>query len=177
MRRLGNKPSLHSCDTIQGFGLGWYYAMKRRLLFVFPILCMLLVMPLEAASLPFTSGDDVIEEETNESLDDTNTSVDGSLTVSDGDSGGQNPSQDEMDGETSNGQIEALNETLALLNAQLAEETAADEVVLYESLDEFVAAPATVSRYEYEILQRLEFLQYSQVILIGLIFVLIFKKK
>jgi hypothetical protein len=52
-----------------------------------------------------------------------------------------------------------------------------DEIIVYENLADFEASSVLLDRYQYELLERLEFLQYSQVILISLIFVLIFKKK
>lgn len=47
----------------------------------------------------------------------------------------------------------------------------------YGDLEEFLEQPVTVNRYEYEILKKLEFLQYAFVIELALIFLLIFRKK
>lgn len=60
---------------------------------------------------------------------------------------------------------------------QLIENQAAEssEEFIYENLDEFLQQPAKVSRYEYEILKKLEYLQYAIAILIALIFLLIFR--
>lgn len=115
-----------------------------------------------------------LEDDTGEYIDDTDTIMDGSATVSGGDSSGPVPAPDEVD--TSQTDVGCTcAETLAvLLEVDAASE---NEVITYTNLEEFEASPATVDRYEYEILKRLEFLQYSQMILIGLIFVLIFKKK
>lgn len=173
MKRLSNKPSVHSSDSVQGSCLGWFHTLREGFIFVLPVVLMLLCcMQLDAAALPSTSGEDVIEEEVNESVDDTDTALDGSGTVSGGDSSGQILPEDEVDTEMSNELSEAFNAFISLLT-----EESDEEIVVYESLEEFEATPASVTRYEYEVLKRLEFLQYSQAILIGLIFVLIFKKK
>lgn len=60
---------------------------------------------------------------------------------------------------------------------QLIENQAAEssEEIIYDNLDEFLQQPAKVSRFEYEILKKLEFLQYAIAILIALIFLLIFR--
>lgn len=60
---------------------------------------------------------------------------------------------------------------------QLIENQAAEssEEIIYDNLDEFLQQPAKVSRYEYEILKKLEYLQYAIAILIALIFLLIFR--
>lgn len=49
------------------------------------------------------------------------------------------------------------------------------EEIIYDNLDEFLQQPAKVSRFEYEILKKLEYLQYAIAILIALIFLLIFR--
>lgn len=61
--------------------------------------------------------------------------------------------------------------------AGLEGDTADIPVVYASSLDEFLQEPLAVDRYQYEILKRLEFIQYALAILISLIFVLIFKRK
>lgn len=60
---------------------------------------------------------------------------------------------------------------------QLIENQAAEssEEIIYDNLDEFLQQPAKVSRFEYEILKKLEYLQYAIAILIALIFLLIFR--
>lgn len=60
---------------------------------------------------------------------------------------------------------------------QLIENQAAEssEEIIYDNLDDFLQQPAKVSRYEYEILKKLEYLQYAIAILIALIFLLIFR--
>lgn len=60
---------------------------------------------------------------------------------------------------------------------QLIENQASEssEEIIYDNLDEFLQQPAKVSRYEYEILKKLEYLQYAIAILIALIFLLIFR--
>ena len=44
-------------------------------------------------------------------------------------------------------------------------------------LEEFLQEPIAVDRYQYEILKKLEFMQYAQAIMVTLIFILIFKRK
>ena len=44
-------------------------------------------------------------------------------------------------------------------------------------LEEFLQEPLEVNRYQYEILKRMEFMQYAQALMIALIFILIFKRK
>lgn len=53
--------------------------------------------------------------------------------------------------------------------------TESSEEIIYDNLDEFLQQPAKVSRFEYEILKKLEYLQYAIAILIALIFLLIFR--
>lgn len=48
---------------------------------------------------------------------------------------------------------------------------------LYTTYEEFMESPVYVTRYENEILNRLEFIQYALALLVALIFLLIFKKK
>lgn len=48
---------------------------------------------------------------------------------------------------------------------------------LYDSYEEFMESPLYVSRYENEILNKLEYIQYAYAIDIALLFLLIFKKK
>lgn len=48
---------------------------------------------------------------------------------------------------------------------------------LYESYEEFMASPLYVTRYENEILSKLEFIQYALALLVALIFLLIFRRK
>lgn len=48
---------------------------------------------------------------------------------------------------------------------------------LYDSYEEFMASPLYVTRYENEVLNRLEFIQYALALLIALIFLLIFRRK
>lgn len=49
--------------------------------------------------------------------------------------------------------------------------------VVYDNLEEFESSPVYVDRYEYEILKRLEFIQYAAAIIIALLFLLIFRRK
>ncbi len=44
-------------------------------------------------------------------------------------------------------------------------------------LEAFLQEPIAVDRYQYEILKRMEFMQYAQALMIALIFILIFKRK
>lgn len=106
--------------------------------------------------------------------DDTGAAVDGdSAGLDDGEAGqtdekGTIPSESVTPGCT-------CGETLiSYFETQM---TDTQELTVYENLTEFEDTPAQVTRYEYEILKRLEFMQYTQLILIGLIFILIFKKK
>ncbi len=55
--------------------------------------------------------------------------------------------------------------------------TGTDELPLYESYESFLASPVYVTRYEYEVLNKLEFIQYALAIMIALLFLLFFKKK
>lgn len=48
---------------------------------------------------------------------------------------------------------------------------------VYDNLQEFISQPVPVNRYEYELLSRLEFMQYGIVILIALLFLILFKRK
>ncbi len=114
------------------------------------------------------------EDETDESVNDSYTSMVGTDTVSGGDNTGPDSSEGEVDVSQDNLGCTCTEALISYLEVEAASE---EEVTLYTSLEEFEASPAIVDRYQYEILKRFEFLQYSQMILIGLIFVLIFKKK
>lgn len=48
---------------------------------------------------------------------------------------------------------------------------------LYDSFDQFMESPLYVTRYENEVLKKLEYCQYAFAIEIALLFLLIFKKK
>ncbi len=48
---------------------------------------------------------------------------------------------------------------------------------VYDTYEEFMSSPVYVTRYENEVLNRLEFIQYALALLVALIFLLIFKKK
>lgn len=52
-----------------------------------------------------------------------------------------------------------------------------DPDLMYSDLDEFTASPIYVTRYEYEILKKLELIQYALLIMIALLFLLYFKRK
>ncbi len=46
----------------------------------------------------------------------------------------------------------------------------------YSTYEEFLSSPVYVTRYEFEILSKLEFIQYALAIIIALLFLLFFKK-
>ena len=48
---------------------------------------------------------------------------------------------------------------------------------VYDTYDEFMESPVYVTRYENELLSRLDFIQYALAIIVALLFLLIFKKK
>lgn len=48
---------------------------------------------------------------------------------------------------------------------------------VYDTYEEFMESPVYVTRYENELLSRLDFIQYALAIIIALLFLLIFKKK
>lgn len=112
--------------------------------------------------------------------DDTGTSMDGAPDDGSDSETGPDASEGEMEdstvpiGCTCGTEIIAYLESKALMQAELE---AAEEPVIYQTPEELEATPALLSRYEYEVVKRLEFLQYAALILIGLIFILIFKKK
>lgn len=96
--------------------------------------------------------------------------------IVDGDSGeaGQTFTEGEMEDEVVQGGCSCAEALISFLSDV---ETQSEEITIYENLSEFEASSVLVDRYQYELLKRLEFLQYGLVIMIGLIFVLIFKKK
>ena len=66
----------------------------------------------------------------------------------------------------------------ALAEEDASEVSALDDVYqLYDSYDAFMESPVYVTRYELELLNRLEFIQYALCILIALIFLCIFRRK
>lgn len=48
---------------------------------------------------------------------------------------------------------------------------------VYDTYEEFMESPVYVTRYENELLSRLDFIQYALAIIVALLFLLIFKKK
>ena len=48
---------------------------------------------------------------------------------------------------------------------------------VYDTYEEFMESPVYVTRYENELLSRLDFIQYALAIMVALLFLLIFKKK
>lgn len=56
-------------------------------------------------------------------------------------------------------------------------ESSEDLFPVYDTYEEFMESPVYVTRYENELLSRLEFIQYALAIVIALLFLLIFKKK
>ena len=56
-------------------------------------------------------------------------------------------------------------------------EVYSDLFPVYDTYEEFMESPVYVTRYENELLNRLEFIQYALAIVIALLFLLIFKKK
>lgn len=106
--------------------------------------------------------------------DDAGTTVDGdSDSTADGEAG-QTDEEAWVPGESVQTGCSCGETLIEYFEAQMMD---SQELMQYDSLEEFEATPAQVTRYEYEILKRLEFMQYTQLILIGLIFILIFKKK
>jgi hypothetical protein len=114
------------------------------------------------------------EDNADELIDDSGTVVVDTGTVSGGDNLGPDSAESEVDASQDILGCTCAETLISFLEVEAASE---EEIPVYESLDEFLASPANIDRYQYEILKRLEFMQYSQMILIGLIFVLIFKKK
>ena len=106
--------------------------------------------------------------------DDTDTPVDGDTdNLSDSETG-QTDEEARIPGESVQTGCTCGETLIEYFETQM---TDSQELTQYENLEEFEAAPAQVNRYEYEVLKGLEFMQYTQLILIGLIFILIFKKK
>lgn len=56
-------------------------------------------------------------------------------------------------------------------------EPSEDLFPVYDTYETFMESPVYVTRYENELLSRLEFIQYALAIIIALLFLLIFKKK
>ena len=88
----------------------------------------------------------------------------------------------EIESEIENESLEAESETLEEASEMpviysIEVDNANDYFPLYDTYEEFMASPLYVTRYEYEILNKLEFIQYALVLLIALIFLLIFRKK
>ena len=112
--------------------------------------------------------------------DDAGAIVDGNTDAGTDSEAGPDNTEDEMEntsipvGCTCGQEIIAYMESKAIMQA---ETDALNEPVIYETPEELEATPALLNRYEYEVIKRLEFLQYTALILIGLLFILIFKKK
>lgn len=98
----------------------------------------------------------------------------GDIVDSDSGEAGQTTPESEVEDETVQVGCTCAETLISFLSEESAQ---SEEITIYENLAEFEASSVLVDRYQYELLKRLEFLQYSQVIMIGLIFVLIFKKK
>lgn len=120
------------------------------------------------------------EEILDSNIDDTGAIVDGAPDDDADSEAGPDTPESEMEvpivqvGCTCGEEIVAYLESKELMQAEL---DALNEPVMYATPEELEATPALLSRYEYEVLKRLEFMQYTALILIGLLFILIFKKK
>ena len=66
---------------------------------------------------------------------------------------------------------------VVLVPYTVSEESGTDLFPVYDTYEAFMESPVYVTRYEYELLNRLEFIQYALAIVIALLFLLIFKKK
>lgn len=66
---------------------------------------------------------------------------------------------------------------VVLVPYAVSEESSSDLFPGYDTYEAFMESPVYVTRYEYELLNRLEFIQYALAIVIALLFLLIFKKK
>lgn len=140
------------------------------------------LMPVRAMEMEptITEPTETEEEVIDEFTDDTGAVMDDD-TVSDSD-GEAGPDNEEGEvasqtagvrctcGET----IISYLESKAIMEAELE---ASQEPVIYQTPEEFEATPALLTRFEYESVKRLNFMQYGMLIIIGLIFILIFKKK
>lgn len=115
-----------------------------------------------------------MEENENGIDDDASAGVAGDSVNSDSGEAGPDSSQGEVSDEVVQGGC-SCSETLISFLSDI--EAQSEEITIYDNLAEFEASSVFVDRYQYELLKRLEFLQYGLVIMIGLIFVLIFKKK
>lgn len=66
---------------------------------------------------------------------------------------------------------------VVLVPYTVSEESSSDLFPVYDTYEAFMESPVYVTRYENELLNRLEFIQYALAIVIALLFLLIFKKK
>lgn len=115
-----------------------------------------------------------MEDENSGADDDTGTPMDDGASDPDiGETGPDNP-EDEVENTPSQVGCTCAETLISFFSTEM---TLDEEIIVYENLSEFEASTAVVDRYQYELLKRLEFMQYAQAIMIGLIFVLIFKKK
>lgn len=151
----------------------WYSCIKGfvKICFVLPaalLMMCVISLPVKAAELPAealeASGD---VADTAEDTDEPNLS----------------------DSSVSSGDVTAPEGYQTVISADgavyyvsgLAEDPDASEEInyfpLYDSYEEFMESPLYVTRYENEILKKLEFYQYACAIEIALLFLLIFRKK
>lgn len=117
---------------------------------------------------------DEMEDVNHDANERTGTALDDGTSNPDSGEAGQTTPESEVEDETVQNGCACTEAIISFLSEESAQ---SEEIVVYDDLAEFEASSALVDRYQYELLKRLEFLQYSQVIMIGLIFVLIFKKK
>lgn len=66
---------------------------------------------------------------------------------------------------------------VVLVPYTVSEESSSDFFPVYDTYEAFMESPVYVTRYENELLSRLDFIQYALAIIVALLFLLIFKKK
>lgn len=83
----------------------------------------------------------------------------------------------EEDSESATTEAESTDGLLVSPDGRVLYAGDSESFPMYDSYEEFMASPIYVTRYENEILNRLEFIQYALALLIALIFLLIFRRK
>lgn len=154
--------------------------LKARKYILALVMLMVFIMPcrIYAAELNVPETETDSEGELNGTLDNqSNNFESGSDTISDySETVGFD---DTVSGGDASGSL-TRDEIIYLLQSVSVDDTnevKEDYFPLYESYEDFMESPLYVTRYENEVLKKLEFMQYAQAIMIALLFLLIFRKK
>lgn len=171
------------CLSLEGFKCSsralnfWkYLALCTGLIILFMLLSPFRCEAAEIDSTGITSGGETYG--TLDSESDSVQSDEGDTLSSSSSETSEMDTQEEMSSVVSSGDsIDMLDSSESSVIVLSESDLDSDIFPLYDSYEEFMESPIYVTRYQNEILNKLEFIQYASAIMIALLFLLIFKKK